>query len=173
MLTVNVSSILAEPGLRMPVSISEKIPTVRYGGEEIPFIGNVDFSGVLVSPDGKSVIAGGEVSALLDMKCVRCLKPLRIPFSVQTEEVYTREETAQYPDALRFDGDQVDLTELIESAIILSAPVYSVCKEDCKGLCPKCGADLNEGDCSCEKEPIKSGNPFASLKNLLDPDEEV
>jgi uncharacterized protein len=50
-----------------------------------------------------------------------------------------------------YEGDAVDLDELVREQILLGLPSRRLCREECKGLCPKCGADLNAGDCSCEQ----------------------
>ena len=50
-----------------------------------------------------------------------------------------------------FEGDSIDLDELVREQILLALPTRHLCREDCKGLCQKCGADLNAGDCSCEQ----------------------
>ena len=63
------------------------------------------------------------------------------------------------------DFDYVDIDDLLESAFILGMDTIILCREDCKGLCPRCGADLNEGDCGCGKE---SDPRLAVLEQLLD-----
>ena len=64
------------------------------------------------------------------------------------------------------DG-KFDAAGPIEAALVYATPFVILCKEDCKGLCPTCGADLNEGPCACDSsDDIDPDNPFAVLKNL-------
>lgn len=68
-------------------------------------------------------------------------------------------------DYILVEGYMLDLEELVENDILLGLPTKLLCKEDCKGLCQFCGKDLNDGNCSCEKETV---NPqFAALKKLF------
>lgn len=71
------------------------------------------------------------------------------------------------PDDLDYahhDREVVDLSGIVREYLLLSIPITTLCREDCKGLCPSCGADLNKTQCGCEREVHLS--PFAALKNL-------
>jgi uncharacterized protein len=65
-----------------------------------------------------------------------------------------------------YEGDRIDLDEIIREQIILSEPTKHLCQEACKGLCQKCGKDLNEGPCSCVEEPH---NPRWDILKTLKP----
>ena len=69
------------------------------------------------------------------------------------------------PDYYLLEGDELDLDDVLESSFILNTDTLFLCREDCKGLCPRCGADLNDGPCGCkpEKDPR-----LAVLEQLLD-----
>ena len=74
-------------------------------------------------------------------------------------------------DFIGFSGDEIDITEIVMDAVHIATPMKVVCDDDCKGLCPSCGKNLNEGDCGCDNTYI---NPkFASLRSLFKDDEEV
>ena len=64
------------------------------------------------------------------------------------------------------ENDRLDLKELVLSDLLLNLPMKHLCREDCKGLCPKCGANLNEGECGCNRKPVDPR--FAALRDLLD-----
>lgn len=92
------------------------------------------------------------VTALLDQECDRCLK------AIEREYVYSFSHTlvTSLENSDDDDGDHVvcpdntlDIGELALTDLKLSMPTKILCKEDCLGLCPKCGCDLNEGDCGC------------------------
>jgi uncharacterized protein len=114
----------------------------------------------------------------LGMSCSRCLKDFDLPLESNFALTYTRE----LPDMMEasdeeevelrveeigliyFRGDEIDLRDGIQEQVVMAFPVRPLCAETCKGLCPKCGADLNQGDCGCKHAPIT--NKFAALKNL-------
>ena len=116
----------------------------------------------------------GRISAEIESECNRCLQSaemsLEFPFDAVfvTAENYTQEKEAQLgADDLEvsvFEGDKIDLTELVREQILLNLPTQIFCREDCKGLCQKCGANLNLIDCNCEEKEIDPR--WAVLKNL-------
>jgi uncharacterized protein len=116
----------------------------------------------------------GKIEAAVQTECARCLIPisvnLDIPFKVSyvTEEYYTAEKESElHGDDLEvatFDGEKIDLTELGREQILLNLPTQPFCRADCRGLCPKCGANLNLAACSCETEEIDPR--WSALKNL-------
>jgi uncharacterized protein len=116
----------------------------------------------------------GEISGMVEAECSRCLQaveiPLNFPFDAVfvTTENYTQEkEVALRADDLEvsvFEGDKIDLTELAREQILLNLPAKVFCREDCQGLCQKCGANLNLIDCNCEE--IETDPRWSALKNL-------
>ena len=71
-----------------------------------------------------------------------------------------------------YSGHVLELDEAVRTALLLEMPSRVLCKEDCRGLCCQCGADLNINECSCQKDLIRR-NPFSALASLLNEDEEV
>ena len=67
-----------------------------------------------------------------------------------------------YPLPVR--GTELDLTEAVREQLLLQVPAYVLCREACAGLCPRCGADRNDGECGCA--PPDEGSPWAALKKL-------
>ncbi len=108
------------------------------------------------------------------MSCSRCLEPVAVPLDVEVEEVFTPTIDMLTGQALTPDEDDkalwiddhhiLDLTEVVRQDALLAAPMHVLCREDCRGLCPTCGANLNEGPCTCEPEPDPR---WAALTALL------
>ena len=106
----------------------------------------------------------GSISAVVELECSRCLQPvektLDFPFEAVfvTPENYTEEiETVLRGQDLEvsvFAGNEIDLAELAREQILLNLPEQILCSEDCKGLCQKCGANLNLIDCNCKQQEI-------------------
>ena len=114
------------------------------------------------SRKGEEVRLEGRVSARAEVACDRCLKTVAVPLEVEFDTAFIPEEAekgkAENVELLSeelglaaYEGDAVDLDELAREQILLAVPTRLVCREDCKGLCASCGADLNEGACACEQ----------------------
>lgn len=71
-------------------------------------------------------------------------------------------------EELSYDMPVVNIQDIISSYVILNFPTKVLCSEKCKGLCETCGANLNDGDCECQKNKVGKNNPFASLLNKFD-----
>lgn len=116
----------------------------------------------------------GTIVTKVEIDCTRCLsqakQALNFPFKVVyvTEENYTQEEEAELRaedlEVAVFDGEKIDLNELSREQITLNLPTRFLCGENCKGLCPKCGANRNTENCGCEENDIDPR--WAKLKNL-------
>ena len=120
----------------------------------------------------------GVVQTAARLTCGRCLAPFVCPLSAEfaltytggrpgapaTVEPQTPDLAAEDAGLIHFQGDEVDLTEGIQEQVILAFPLRPLCREDCRGLCARCGADLNQARCRCAPPPAES--PFAALGRL-------
>ena len=110
----------------------------------------------------QGLLVDGWVDLTLELECTRCLKHFEQPMHITFEERFypTVDVMTGVPlppieedDVFLIDDHhQVDLTEAIRQAVLLAIPMVTLCKEDCAGLCPQCGHDLNLGPCTCEPE---------------------
>ena len=107
---------------------------------------------------GEQVTVRGDVHGAARLECVRCLRvfDLRVdvPVLVHADRAGTsrraEQEELERDDYMRFhDGRQLDVSEDVREALLLEIPINPRCREDCQGLCPRCGADRNEGACDC------------------------
>jgi uncharacterized protein len=118
---------------------------------------------------GEGVFVRGRLRTTVRLACRRCLTSVD---SVLDEEVdfffepLTEEDEGAegevYPLPAR--GDELDLAEAVREQLLLRAPEFALCSEECRGLCPQCGTDLNTGECECVPEQAES--PWAALKNV-------
>jgi uncharacterized protein len=93
-----------------------------------------------------------------------------VPVETNVEALFTQEPDAlDDPDCypLPPDAREVDLTPAVREKMILAAPRYVVCRDDCRGLCPRCGHDLNAGPCGCPPATDLRWQALASLKGKL------
>ena len=114
----------------------------------------------------------GRLRTRLGARCDRCLGPVDIPVEQEFDLFYrpvstiAREEEVELPaDELEvgfYSGDGIELADVVTEQVILAVPMKVVCRADCRGLCPVCGANLNFEKCGCL--PPKENSPFSSLK---------
>jgi len=116
--------------------------------------------GVLdVEKNGEQVSVRGRLEARAGLGCVRCLRPLELPIQTPLEVFAERagtsrrleeEQELERDDYMKFhDGRHLDLRDEARELLILELPMAPLCREDCRGLCTRCGADLNLGPCGC------------------------
>ena len=136
----------------------------------------------------RTICVTGVVEGTAIRECVRCLTNFSEPLAFALHVVYEPEPKAVPPAAKRVDhrkkavepedvepdetddeiyhyeGDHLELAPMLREQVILSNPMYPLCKNDCAGLCPHCGKNLNEGRCACTDEA--PATPFQVLRNL-------
>ena len=146
-------------------------------------LGHFDERVTLVAPvavNGKVRLAGAEVfvnghiETRAQVECDRCLKQVELPvksdFDLQyiTGAEYETSASAELTEEVMsvsvFDGDTIDVDEIVKEQILLATPTRMLCQENCKGICPVCGTDKNTGDCECETKDVDPR--WAALKNL-------
>ena len=146
----------------------------RWNGDTIVYVGPVSVSGTYMLAD-ETVIVRGVARAVIESPCARCLKATEISVEAEVEEAFIRdkgEEREADDDQYMYSGHVLELDEAVRTALLLEMPSRVLCKEDCRGLCDQCGADLNINECSCQKD-LTHRNPFSALASLLNEDEEV
>lgn len=164
---LDLRDIIHIPGAKKEFSCDLDLSGYRFYGEH-PFDRSVRVSGVVRNMAGALQLTG-EAVTVLDTRCDRCLKPITVDLRVPVETLLA-EELANGEDSdeiVLLDKGQVDLDEIFTTACVLSLEGKHLCSEECKGLCPTCGKDLNEGPCDCGKELDPR---LAVLAKLLDKD---
>ena len=103
---------------------------------------------------------------LYSSPCDRCATPAEREYSLSMERTLVRELFDEDDDRfIQVEGDELDLGEIARTEVILSVPGKFLCKPDCKGICDRCGANLNEVSCDCYKEKIDPR--LAALKDFF------
>ncbi len=118
------------------------------------------------SANDKRINIKGMLSTVLNMRCDRCLKEMTYDFAGEFDEVFLPEGT-QGEDEYTYRSETLCLDKMVYDIIMLGLPHQLVCNEACKGLCPKCGQDLNAAQCECETNDTDETNPFEKLKGLF------
>ena len=130
-----------------------------------PFVAPVRVSGSAGNYTGIVELRAKAVFEL-ETSCDRCAKPITLPQETEIFHTLVTHLNDETNDELLLVNElRYDLDPLITEDIFLDLPSKLLCSEDCKGVCPRCGKDLNQGSCSCEKEVDPR---LAALKQLLD-----
>lgn len=105
------------------------------------------------TPQG--LYAQGQLRGTVDHECTRCLTGYLQPVNMRLSELYHYPpENAPAGEPVVSDDAHLDLTEVVREDFLLAIPISAVCRPDCKGLCPNCGKNWNEGPCDCEDTRI-------------------
>lgn len=124
---------------------------------------------------GDEVKITGEISAQVEAECDLCLKAFTLPLDfkfdtsfISAESERGRTENVELRgsdlDSSIYEGEEIDVDDLVREQILLALPTRLRCREDCKGLCPTCRADLNAAPCDCETREVDPR--WAALANL-------
>lgn len=182
-LSFNVAQLLREP-----VGSSRRVEAAAALSELVPDLGTAgvgDLSGaVLAGPvrlmrTNTGILVQGRLKAEIVLACGRCLAPVRVPLDVPLEEVYVQTldiltgkpiAPEEEDRALWIDAHHIlDLTEVLRQNVLVSVPMQVLCKPDCRGLCPSCGSNLNEGACDCQPEIDPRWSALADLLKKSNP----
>src|SRR3954449_3387501 len=120
------------------------LPGLHVSGSSVPDDAEVGVEAVLESVHGGIVVTADVVAPWVG-ECRRCLRPVVGDVHAHVRELYEQDSDGEETYPLR--GDQLDLAPLARDAVLLELPQAPLCKEDCLGLCPVCGANRNESDC--------------------------
>ena len=133
-------------GFDTQFSVEESVADLpkNFFSDEENFVGKIKVYGEFVN-DGSNLKIRGKIFCRKKFICDRCL--------VQAEENQVHEFDEEIDESEIADG-LLDITELVRDTLIAAQPIQNLCKPDCKGLCPKCGQNLNEGECACDKSSV-------------------
>jgi uncharacterized protein len=129
--------------------------------------------------DDDTIHVRGRLQAEVALSCGRCLEGFALPLDQELDLFYLPHEAGQDQEeedevelsdrdvvVAYYEGDRLDLGDVIREQVFLSVPLTRLCREDCRGLCPQCGRNRNQQDCACPSEE-PSLSPFASLRRKM------
>lgn len=173
---LDLTPILKNPGAALDFSFDEPLDMLEGGIGTVTFTGPVHLEGSIRNFNGML-----ELDALAGVsyqtQCDRCCEPISDELSVAIHEDVTEESGSapepteeQEEERYTFSGHALELDVIAAESLLLQTPAYNLCKQDCKGLCPVCGANLNRTTCDCgSNKPVDFR--LEALKRFSDPDE--
>ena len=163
---LGLSDIIDCPGASVPFSDSIDLHDLVFGTCQ-PAAEPVEAAGAVRNTAGVLVMKGA-VKTCLHGVCDRCAREFRREVEYPIDAVLVSEPVEDESEdewVFPLEGQSVDLEEIIRTIFVLNMDSKLLCRDDCKGICPKCGKNLNDGPCSCREEP---DSRFAALGRLLE-----
>jgi uncharacterized protein len=158
---VSVADLLRRPGHRRELELRAPLGELTSAGTAVTPEDDVEVTvGLEAIPEG--IVADGRISAPWRAECRRCLKEVTGGVDVAFRELFER--APKEGETYALGREELDLEPLIREALLLALPLAPLCEAGCQGICPTCGADLNEGQCGCP--PAGRDPRWATLDDL-------
>ena len=157
----SVKDLLKNDGEVTEVGGTLEYEMLESNGDEICFTTPISFSGELKNENG-DIFATGDIEFEYKVRCHRCGEEFVRNEKIQVNEVFSTEGS---DEKYLLIGETLDLENMMIDNIRLSLPIKFLCNEDCKGVCTKCGTNLNKEQCNCKEEKVDSR--FEVLTTLL------
>jgi uncharacterized protein len=163
---VSITTLKRSPGVRRRETRTGRVGELSVVGSVVPADAVALAEATLDSVHG-GIEVSADVSAPWKGECRRCLQPVSGELHTHVRELYrphVRGDDDEDEETYPLKGEVIDLQPLVRDALLLELPLAPLCSDDCRGLCPACGADLNAGDCGC---PARLADPrWAALDAL-------
>ena len=167
MMKIDIKEADKKLGLGVPFQFLAKAEDIGATHDDYSFEGDIEVKGELVAT-GRGYRVSGQISCTKSFVCDRCLEQASQQQTHDFDEEYQKRGSGYLEDnqdVNYFDGDQVDISPMIRDVLLSDQPLNNICNADCRGLCLKCGANLNHGDCGCDRTVIDPR--LAALQQLL------
>lgn len=170
---IDIGEIRKTDGQTFHFDLTVELPPLDVDNSEICFEKPLSIS-LDIRSTGKELIFTGKIKGDTQLVCNRCLERYGFCLDTDFKEEFChasdldefREEGRNTDDIHVFEGNRINLEDIIRESVLLSIPMKSVCDEDCRGLCPVCGKNLNKDNCGCE---ITTVDPrLADLKKYFE-----
>lgn len=165
---INVLNVKKEIGSAKPFQFIVSADNLGLKDELAWLDGQLAIDGQVVN-NGQTLEVQGLIRGWAKYSCSRCLDEFTAKIEVPFTENFIETDGDLAPeddDITRFQGDEIDLTEMVREGIILAEPIQPLCSDNCRGLCPQCGVNLNKQSCACDTMTIDPR--LEKLRLLLD-----
>ncbi len=169
-MTLDVSRALKNPGQAYPFRSTLALPEMEVLSDPVLFE-DIRLEGEYFCAGDQRISLKARVEAKAVSRCSRCLERVETPVTARVDALYAKQPDPEDPDLYGFEANAVELEDAVRDALLLELPMRFLCSEDCKGLCPHCGVNLNRETCTCQEGNVT--NPFSALKSIVLNNEEV
>ena len=173
---VDLSEIMSEAGASLEIDDDVPLASLTVGDTVAMFEAPPRLR-VTISNAGEGIILLGTVDVVATYDCSRCLEPFSRAITGSIEGSVTsperRDSVGEDEEWYPLGEDRsLDLMPAVEAALAIEIPYAPLHDEECRGICPTCGCDLNRDTCSCPEASGDPDHPFAALKDLIEPSED-
>lgn len=155
-MVINISEIISTTGKAETYSVNIDMDTLNMNGTAYPFVKKTPVALTIANTGNREITIDGRIDAVINIPCDRCLEDVPVDFNLDIHKEIdfksTDEERIQALDETSYlDHSQLDVDLLVCNEIFVHFPMKTLCRKDCKGLCIKCGQNLNKGECGCDR----------------------
>ena len=163
-MVLDVSQLIQNDGAVKELDLSISLDNMFFNGLDIVFTTPFKLKGTVKNIAGTLYLElNADVS--FETQCARCLDTVSENLSFEIYEVFSKTPVENDDEVTVLESGNIDLDDVLEKAFVGVLPISYLCSDDCKGLCPDCGCNLNHETCSCD---IDNTDPrLAVLKNFL------
>ena len=156
---INISEILSTPKKSESYSIPLEMDAFEMNSVRYPFLSREPVSLTIANTGNREIALTGHIGAVLLIPCDRCLEDVPTEFSIDIDKTIDFKKSDEdrindLDETCYIDHSSLDVDLLASNEILIHFPMKTLCREDCKGICPVCGQNLNLGECGCDRESL-------------------
>ena len=156
---INISEILSTPKKKEEYSVDIEMDAFDMNGDLYSFAKKAPVQLTVANNGNREISISAHIDVVLNIPCDRCLENVPTSIEIDMDKIIdfklTDEERIQELDETCYiDHSSLDVDRLVSSEILIHFPMKTLCREDCLGICFKCGHNLNHGECGCDRESL-------------------
>ena len=155
---IHLSEVLSAAGKQKTYHAELLMDRFCPGEQSYEIVSREPMELTIIHEEDRKLAISGHIQMTVRFFCDRCLEPVLYPFDIHFEKEADMKESDEerrerLDEQFYNKGHQLDTEQLAMEELLMNMPMKILCREDCKGICNRCGANLNEGTCHCEEEP--------------------
>lgn len=173
---ISLTKLFAQDGKSEKYEIPLTSENFSIGGQDYRVIEKHPVILGLTHEGNRVITITGSADLTMEIPCARCLTPVATPFQLEFDlqidlNLSEEEREKKEEDSSFVEGDELDVEELVRNELIVQWPIRVLCKDDCKGICSRCGANLNIQTCDCDTTGLDPR--MAAIKDIFSKFKEV
>ncbi len=167
---IDIKTLSRSTGASLTIETEISLNELTFSNQDYRLTRPPTIRGLLENTGAGILTLTGNLTASCEVDCARCLTPVVYELEIPIAEAFrpqASEQTEEDDDSYRYSAGQLDIGQTIRDNLLTAIPPKLLCREDCQGLCPDCGSNLNEKDCGCAATREGKDSPFEQLKQLL------
>lgn len=155
-MTITILDVISTADKKKEISVQTDMDFFESAGQKFPITDIKPFNLCLTNDNNKRLLISGDTTLDVVIPCDRCLSDVVNHFEIQIDRELSLEDgkvVCSEDEEIPFlEEHQLDVDRLIYDEILVNWPTKVLCKDDCKGICPVCGQNLNQQDCGCDRQ---------------------